>query len=81
MAYFIFQWTPDIVAHCAEHDVTREDFEEAFNDPVRKMNSDSSGKEALFGYDMRGRLLFCVYETLSDVDILPVTAYEVDERL
>jgi hypothetical protein len=77
MASHFFQWTDEIVEHLAEHDVSPEEFISAFDDIVKHDVSRSTGFPAIYGYDNRGRLLFCIYEILSDTDILPKTAFEV----
>jgi hypothetical protein len=75
--YYEFFWTPELVEHLAQHDVSREDFENAVCEPMTLEHSHSSGFPACRGFALDGRLLFCVYEQLDDLTLLPVTAYEV----
>jgi hypothetical protein len=77
MPYFDFVWTDEIVEHMAEHGVSTEDFEQAVSYPTRVSISRSSGRPCSWGETADGRQLFCVYEQLDDVTIIPVTAYEV----
>jgi uncharacterized DUF497 family protein len=77
MPYFEFLWTDEILAHLEEHGVTREDFEEVVSNPDRIDVSRSSGRPCCWGETADGRKLFCVYEYLDDMTIIPVTAYEV----
>jgi hypothetical protein len=77
MPFFIFHWSDEIIEHLAEHGVTPDDFEAAFLNPVEITVSASSGEPAIKGFDESGRLLFCVYREISDVDIEPVTAFEI----
>ena len=41
--------------------------------------SRSSGRPCCWGETSDGRHLFCVYEFLDDMTIIPVTAYEVPD--
>jgi hypothetical protein len=77
MPYFEFLWTDEIVEHLAEHGVAREEFEEVVSKPNRVSVSRSSGRPCCWGDTADGRSLFCVYEYLDDMTIIPVTAYEV----
>ncbi len=47
--------------------------------PVDNDESESSGRDAAFGYTQDGRFIIAVYEYLDEMTILPVTAYEVPE--
>ena len=80
MPWFEFLWTPDLVEHIAQHGVTQDDFENAVRHPLLVDPSASSGLPACRGFALDGRLLFCVYELLDDLTILPVTAYEVGDE-
>jgi hypothetical protein len=80
MPYYEFFWTEAIVDHLAEHDVTQDDFENAVSHPILTESSDSSGRPACRGFALDGRLLFCVYEYLDDLTVLPFTAYEVGDE-
>jgi hypothetical protein len=77
MPYYEFVWTDEILEHLAEHGVSREDFEEAVQNPNRLGVSRSSGRPCCWGETADGRRLFCVYEFLDDMTVIPVTAYEV----
>jgi hypothetical protein len=77
----LFYWCEESIEHVAHHDVTPEEFEEAFDSGADVVNRDlAGGHSARIGYDSRGRLLFVVYDDLNGIDIVPITAYEVDER-
>ena len=80
MPYYEFFWTPETIEHFAEHGVTEDDFENAVSHPILTEKSDSSGRPACRGFACDGRLLFCVYEVLDDLTILPVTAYEIGDE-
>jgi hypothetical protein len=80
MSRYEFLWTAEIIAHLAGHDVTPEEFEEVVNDPEFRGTSRSSGRPCCWGETTAGRWLFCVYEMLDDVTVLPVTAYEVPDH-
>ena len=79
MPYFEFLWTEEITMHLVEHGVSREDFEEVVSNPNRVSVSRSSGRPCCWGEAADGRELFCVYEFLDDMTIIPVTAYEVSD--
>ena len=75
-----YLWTDEIIAHLAEHGVSPEDFEHVIDNPREKGKSDSSGRPCVWGYTEDGRHLIAVYQSLDDLTILPVTAYEVPEE-
>jgi hypothetical protein len=79
MPYFDFLWTDEIVAHLAEHGVTRENFEDVVSHSTRRSVSRSSGRPCCWGETADGRQLFCVYDYLDDMTIIPVTAYQVSD--
>ena len=79
MPYYFFVWTPEIIDHLAEHDVTPEEFEEVVSDPDDEDVSRSTGNPIAFGSTSAGRFLCCVFKRLGDDVIEPVTAYDVDE--
>ena len=79
MPYYEFLWTDEIIRHLAEHGVSAKDFEEAVSNPNRLDVSRSTGRPCCWGETTDGRQLFCVYEFLDDMTIIPVTAYEVGE--
>jgi hypothetical protein len=79
MPYYFFAWTPEIVAHLAEHDVTPEEFEEVVSSPDYEDVSRSTGNPLAFGCTSEGRYLCCVYKRVDADTIEPVTAYEVVE--
>jgi hypothetical protein len=77
MRYFEFLWTAEMIAHLAEHEISREDFEEVVANPERLGVSRTTGRPCLWGETADGRPLLCVYEFLDDRTIVPLTAYEV----
>jgi hypothetical protein len=76
MPYYDYVWTEEIVQHLAEHGVSRDDFEQVVSNPDRTGVSRSTGRPCCWGATADGRQLFCVYEFLDDLTIVPVTAYE-----
>jgi hypothetical protein len=73
--YLRFIWTPEIEEHLAEHGVTVDDYEYAFENCIRRGHSDTSGLPAFIGPALDGRLLFGVFRRIDAVDAEPVTAY------
>jgi hypothetical protein len=79
MPYYFFIWTPEIIEHLAEHDVTPDEFEEVVRKPDYEDVSRSTGNPLAFGTTSDGRYLCCVFKRLDDDAIEPVTAYDVGE--
>lgn len=81
MPFYLFVWNEEIEAYLAQHGVTPDEFEEVVLGARQIVRSDSSGRPIVFGPTSSGKFLACVFEFLDDdeVEILPVTAYEVDE--
>lgn len=79
MAYYFFIWTPEMVEHLAEHEVTPEEFEEVVSRPDWEEPSRSTGNRLAFGSTSEDRLLCCVFKRFDEDAIEPVTAYDVGE--
>lgn len=78
MAYYYFHWNDEIREHLAEHGVSPEEFEAIVSFPDGQGVSRSSGLPIAFGETEDGRTLACVYRLLDELNIEPVTAYEVE---
>lgn len=78
MPWYSFVWTDQIIEHLAEHDITPEDFENVVTDPIDYDRSRSSGRRAVWGYTLDGRLAFATYELIDEMTVVPVTCFEVD---
>ncbi len=69
------------VEHIAEHRLTVDDVEHAFEHVIRFTTSRSTKRPALFGYALDGRTIFVAYDTETDDDgddvIFVTTAFEV----
>ena len=76
MPYADFFWTEENIEHIAQHGVRPEEFEYVVLHPERRDVSRSSGLPCCWGTTPGGRLLFCVYEKIDELTVLPVTAYE-----
>ncbi len=72
-------WTDEILEHLAEHGVSQREFEQVVSNPNRIGSSRSSGRPCCWGETAKGRELFCVYEYLDDMTVIPVTAYSVSD--
>ena len=79
MPYYFFIWTPEIIAHLAEHDVTPDEFEEVVTQPDFEERSRSTGNPVVFGCTSTGRSLCCVFKRFDVDTIEPVTAYDVGD--
>jgi len=73
--FFIFQWTEEIIEHLAEHDVLPDEFERIVQTSATRSQCIDRPPTAL-GYGDDGRLLYCVYELMDEITVLPVTAFE-----
>jgi uncharacterized DUF497 family protein len=80
MPWFEFMWNDEIHEHLAQHGVTPEEFEDVVRDQANPTRSRSTGERAVVGETTTGRLLFCVYRMIDELNVEPVTAYEVDDR-
>ena len=70
-------------AHIAEHDVTPDEYEEAFHDdPSPPGTSRSSGRPIKFGWTSTGKHLGVVFEIVLDdpFTVYPVTAFPAPPR-
>ena len=80
----LFCWDDEAggnVEHIAEHGLTPNDVEHAFENFIRFTTSRSTKRPALFGYALDGRTIFVAYDTETDDDgdevIYVTTAFEV----
>ena len=80
MPHYFFVWTPEIIAHLAEHDVSTEEFEEVVTNSEYEDVNRSTGNPVAFGSTSAGRRLCCVFKRFEEDLIEPVTAYDVGER-
>lgn len=81
MPYYFFIWTPEVVTHLAENDVTPEEFEEIVSNPEIEDMSRASANPVALGYTSTGRHLCCVFRRLDVDTIEPITAFEIGESL
>jgi hypothetical protein len=77
--HYFFIWTPEVVEHLAEHDVTPNEFEEVVSRPAYEDVSRSTGNPIVFGSTSEGRFLCCVFRRLDNDTIEPITAYDAGE--
>lgn len=78
MPFYFFIWSDENIEHIAANGVSQDDFEAIVCNPLSIGSSRSSGHPIAFGYTEDGCKVVCVYKKISDVEILPITAYEVD---
>jgi hypothetical protein len=79
MPYYFYIWTPEIVQHLAEHEVSPDKFEEVVSNADWEDVSRSTGNPIAFGSTSEGRFLCCVFKRLDEDTIEPITAYEVGQ--
>ena len=67
----MFLWLDDPgdnVEHIAEHGLTPDEVESAFDDIVTETTSRSTGRPAIFGRTRKGDTIFVVYDVETDSD-------------
>ena len=64
--------------HVAQHGVSRDEFEEVVLNPEWTGKSRRTGDPVARGWTSTGKYLLCVYEMLNDVQVYPITAFEID---
>ncbi len=82
----MFLWVDDHggnVEHIAEHGLTPDEVESAFDDIQVETTSRSTGRPAIFGRTFKGDTIFVVYEIETDSDdnefIYVRTAYNTED--
>ncbi len=72
------------VEHIAEHGLTPDEVESAFDNIETETTSRSTGRPALFGRTYKGDVIFVVYELDSDDDgrefVFVLTAYLAEDE-
>ena len=83
----LFLWDDALggnVEHIAEHGLTPEEVESAFDNIENETTSRSTGRPAIFGRTFNGDVIFVVYELDNDDDgrdfIYVHTAYIAEEK-
>jgi hypothetical protein len=66
------------VQHIAEHDLTKEEVEDALVDPEGRGISRSSGLPIIFGTTSTGRFIAVVFEEVDQETAKPVTAFDIE---
>ncbi|MCL4203546.1 MAG: hypothetical protein KJ000_13670 [Pirellulaceae bacterium] len=69
MPYYFFIWTPEIIEHLEEHDVTPDEFEEVVLHPDFEDRSRSTGNLVALGCTSAGRSLCCVFKRFDSDEI------------
>jgi uncharacterized DUF497 family protein len=79
MPYYWFRWTDVAQTKVEDHGITVNEFEAVVSQPVSTATSRSTGRPIAFGFGDDGRMIACVYEQLNELEVIPITAYEVDD--
>ena len=78
MAWFEYIWTQRAIDKLAQHGLTQDDFEFAFENCHREERSNSSDSMIRFGASTDGRRIAVVFEWAEvDMAVIPVTGYPV----
>jgi hypothetical protein len=67
------------VQHIAEHDLTKEEVEDALAEPEGRGVSRSSGLPIIFGTTSTGRFIAVIFQEVDTDTAKPVTAYDIEE--
>jgi hypothetical protein len=68
------------VQHCAEHDISKDEVEDVFQNFIDADVSFSSGHPVIFGDTRAGRHLMIVYEITDPDTVYPITAYDIPRK-
>ncbi|MGD9857221.1 MAG: hypothetical protein AB7U20_19930 [Planctomycetaceae bacterium] len=81
MPYYVFWREQRNTDHLAQHGVTQNDFESVVLNAGMADLEESAATvyPGCRGETPDGRLLFCVWEQLDELNIYPVAAYEIGE--
>jgi len=79
MPYVELLWTPQNIAHIAEHGINQQEVEDVLSEPVGEGVSRSSRKRIVFGFTRAGRKLAVVCQMVDRITIYPITAYDVED--
>jgi hypothetical protein len=79
MGYLTVIWDLDDdpegnVQHMAEHDLTKDEVEEALANPEKRSTSRSSGFPVIFGETSTGRCIAVVFQEIDPDTAKPITA-------
>jgi hypothetical protein len=80
MPYYEFIWTERALAKIELNGVTQNEVESVVSNPIRTGQSRTSGRPLAVGLADDGRLLICIYETIDELHVLPVTAFFAEPR-
>ncbi len=76
MAWLDFFWTPETIAHIAEHGVTPEEVEYVIQNPESTGFSRTSGAYLAEGEAENGKYIIVIYDMIDEITAIPITAYE-----
>ena len=81
MPHVLFARNDELIEYMGQHGVTPEEFEEVELNAKKIQRSNSSDRPIVFGPTSTGKFLVCVFDYTGPdrIEVLPVTAYEVDE--
>jgi uncharacterized DUF497 family protein len=74
-----FVWDEVNQEHVAQHGVSKEESEKVFLHPEWTGRSRRSGRPVARGWTSTGKYLLCVYEMLDELQVYPITAYQVED--
>ena len=78
MPNFLYRWTPIAEQKLADNFVNVSQYEQVVRQARKVVSSRSTGRPACVGR-IGHRVLFCVFEFIDELTILPVTAFWIRE--
>jgi uncharacterized DUF497 family protein len=79
MPFYRFIWNDVAQIKVEEHGVTLDEFENIVSHPMEVEASRSTGRPIAFGFGDDGRMIACVYEPVNELEVVPITAYEIED--
>ena len=79
MPYCRFLWDDESCEKIEQHGITIDEFEAVVCDPLENDISRNTDRPIAIGLGDDGRLIVCVYEFVDEFDVIPITAYEVED--
>ena len=67
------------VQHIAQHGITPDEVEHVLANPIESDVSEASGRLIVFGYTAGGRFLAVVYESVDELTVYPITAFDIED--
>jgi uncharacterized DUF497 family protein len=71
-------WDDETIEHVALNDITPDEVDHVLAHFEDRTVSRTTGRPIVFGYTEAGRYIAVVFEEIDELNVLPITAYEVE---